>query len=83
MPQGFTWLHLAVPVPAMAYEMNFVFTDGDSYDNNGKKVRREGGESNIEPRDSPNEPQASPPGGFPSAFKRGSPLMKRFPEFTR
>jgi hypothetical protein len=37
--QGFTWLHLAVPVPAMAYEMNFVFTDGESYDNNGKKVR--------------------------------------------
>jgi hypothetical protein len=36
-PQGFTWLHLAVPVPPMAYEMNFVFTDGKKYDNNGKK----------------------------------------------
>ena len=41
---------------------------------------------NIEPRDSPNEPHASPPGGFPSAFNRASPLsrplLKRCPEFT-
>ena len=29
---------------------------------------------NIEPRASPNEPHASPPGGFPSAFNRGSPI---------
>ena len=28
---------------------------------------------NTEPRDSPNEPQASPPGGFPSAVNRGLP----------
>ena len=27
-----------------------------------------------EPRDSPNEPHASSPGGFPSAFNRGSPV---------
>jgi hypothetical protein len=29
---------------------------------------------NTEPRDSPNEPHAIPPGGFPSAFNRGSPV---------
>ena len=29
---------------------------------------------NTEPRDSPNEPHASPPGGFPSAFNRGFPI---------
>ena len=29
---------------------------------------------NIQPHDSPNEPHASPPGGFPSAFNRASPI---------
>ena len=28
----------------------------------------------TEPRDSPNEPQARPPGGFQSAFNMGSPI---------
>ena len=31
-------------------------------------------ESNTEPRDSPNDPYSSPPGGFPSAFNRGCPI---------
>ena len=41
----------------------------------------------TEPRDSPNEPHASPPAGFPSPFNKGlpssSPPWKRCPEFTR
>ena len=29
---------------------------------------------NTEPHDTPNEPHARPPGGFPSAFNRGFPI---------
>jgi len=35
-------------------------------------------ESNTEPRDSPNDPHASPPGGFPSAFSRSSPIKTSY-----
>ena len=38
---------------------------------------------NTEPRDSPNEPQASPPGGFPSAFNRGSPIEPSIETLSR
>ena len=42
----------------------------------------------TEPRNSPNEPHASPPGGFPSAFNKGLPcrallIENVVPEFTR
>ena len=39
------------------------------YEGEGGRVAVRMG-SIIEPRDSPNEPQARPPGGFPSAFNQ-------------
>jgi len=39
---------------------------------------------NTEPRDSPNEPQKpGPPGGFPSAFNRGSPVEPSIETLSR
>jgi len=38
---------------------------------------------NTEPRDSPNEPQARPPGGFPSAFNKGSPIEPSIESLSR
>ena len=38
---------------------------------------------NTGPRDNPNEPYASPPGGIPSAFDRGSPLKSSIETSSR
>jgi len=37
-PEGFTWRHVSLQIPDLAYDLSFVFTDGEkNYDNNGRQ----------------------------------------------